>query len=162
MTRQTIKLIAAAFAVAVTLSLASIVGAEKGSGGRSPFEQPSGGGKQPAECARAVVSLSADAAAPGEEIFSGAAVTNCAKDQTMITVQQIQTDSCGNLQSMSTDTFRLRRDETIQTNGVRFLTPGPDCGNDVTITVRVTGQTGNLLTTTSAHLTITPALDSAL
>ena len=157
MTRQMIKLIAAAFTVAVTLSLASIAWAEAGSGGRSPFEQPKGGGSQPAECATATVSLSQDAAAPGEEIFSGASVTSCGKDHTMITVQQIQTDSCGNLQTMSTDAFRLRRGETIQTNGVRFLTPGADCSNDVTVTVRVTGQTGKLLATTSAHLTINPA-----
>ena len=156
MTRQMMKLIAATFAVAVALSLATIAGAEAGSGGRSPFEQPSGGGKQPAECASVVVSLSKAAAAPGEEIFSGAAVTSCGKDHIMITVEQIQTDSCGNLQSMSTDSFRLRRGETIQTNGVRFLTPGADCGNDVTIAVRVFGQTGKLLATSSAHLAINP------
>ena len=138
MTRQMIKLIAATFAVVVTLSLATIIaGAEKG--------------KQIVECANSTMALNTYIAAPGDEILSTVSVSNCSKDQPTVAVEQILTDSCGDSWSMGTTTLRLRRGETRQMM-MSFLAPGCD---GATVTVRVTGQSGVVLDTTSAYLTMT-------
>ena len=153
MTRQMIKLITATFAVVMALSLASITWAEKGSGWRSPFEQPKGGGgKQPAECINATAALNKYIASPGEEISSTVTVNNCSKDDATVTVEQVLTDSCGDSWTMSVTTLnRLRKGETRQAM-VSFLAPG--C-NGATITAMVTTQKGTAVPSPLASLTIT-------
>ena len=150
MTRQMMKLIAATFAVVVTLSLATNVAAEKG-------------GRRPAACANATMTLlntvsgeQTLSAVPGDEMLSTVTVGNCSKETTTVVVEQILTDSCGYAQSMGTTTFRLRRGETRQTM-MSFLAPNVECSNGVTITSKVTTQDGTLLTSPSTYLTITPA-----
>ena len=135
------KLIAAAFAAAASLSLATAAVAEKG--------------RPPAECANTTVSLSNQTPAPGEEMFTTITVTNCSKDQATLTVEEVLTDGCGNAQTTnSTTLFRLRRDESRQV-AVNLLAPGvSDCGGTYTIMSKVTGQRGTLLATNSSSFTV--------
>lgn len=142
MSRLSLKLIAAAFAAAAMFSLSTVAGAEKG--------------KQVVECANTIVDLSNHTPAPGEELFTTIKVSNCSKDQSTLTVEEVLTDSCGNSQTTnSTTLFKLRRGETRQV-AVNLLAPDvSECGATYTITARVLGAGGSLLAVNSSSFTVT-------
>ena len=141
MSKLKFKLIAAAFASAASLSLATAAVAEKG--------------RPVAECANTTITLSNHTPDPGEELFTTITVTNCSKDQSTLTVEEVLTDGCGNSQlTNSTTLFRLRRGESRQV-AVNLLAPGvSDCGGTYTIMSRVVGQRGNMLATNSSSFTV--------
>ncbi len=142
MSRMSIRLIAAAIAAAAALSLATVAGAQKG--------------KRFVECASAIVGLSNQTPAPGEEVFTNISVTNCSKDQNTFTVEEVLTDGCGvSVTTNTTTLFQVRRGETRQVS-VNFLAPAiSDCGATYTVTARVTGQGGTLLSTNASSFTVT-------
>ena len=120
-------------------------------------------GRQPAACANTTLNVKRFNAAPGEELLPAApgeemlstvTVSNCAKDTTTMTVEQMMIDTCGNeIGPLSTTVFRLRRGETRQTM-VSFLAPGAECGGSVTVISKVTGQNGALLSSNTSYFNL--------